>query len=404
MRIAADNRFQLTYCTNVHPGGSWAEVMASLLEFVPPIKQRYAPDRPFGIGLRLSNAASMDIFESDDLAEFKEWLGAQGCYVSTMNGFPYGPFHHAVVKEHVHAPDWRTNERVDYTLRLITILAAILPDGEEGGISTSPLSYKGWVERDDRDAWETMTWNLLRIAEHLIRHRQMTDQVIHLDLEPEPDGLLGNMAELIDYVEEWLLPLGVRSLSDRLGISLNEAQQEILQHIRVCFDTCHVALGYEDPRLILDRFADIGIKVGKVQVSSALKIALPPAGEERVPVEAALEPFDEPTYLHQVIQRNNDGFLFRYPDLPVAMQLIHDDQAVEWRVHFHVPIFVEQYATFGSTQETILETLALVKERGFTDQLEIETYTWDVLPPAMKEPLGTSIAREYEWVLDALER
>ncbi len=404
MRIAADDRFQLTYCTNVHPGGSWAEVMAGLMEFVPPLKQRFAPDRPFGIGLRLSNTASMDIFESDDLAEFKERLGAQGCYVSTMNGFPYGPFHHAVVKEHVHAPDWRTNERVDYTLRLITILGAILPDGEEGGISTSPLSYKGWVELDDRAAWETMTWNLLRIAEHLIRHRQITDQVIHLDLEPEPDGLLGNMAELIDYFENWLLPLGVRSLSERLGISLNEAQREILEHIRVCFDTCHVALGYEDPRLILDRFADIGIKVGKIQVSSALKIDLPPAGEERIPVEAALEPFDEPTYLHQVIQRNNDGFLFRYPDLPVAMQRIHDDQAVEWRVHFHVPIFVEQYATFGSTQETIQETLALVKERGFTDQLEIETYTWDVLPAAMKEPLGTSIAREYDWVLNAFER
>ncbi len=404
MRIAADDRFQLTYCTNVHPGGSWAEVMAGLMEFVPPLKQRFAPDRPFGIGLRLSNTASMDIFESDDLAEFKEWLGAQGCYVSTMNGFPYGPFHQAVVKEHVHAPDWRTNERVDYTLRLITILGAILPEGEEGGISTSPLSYKGWVERDDRGAWETMTWNLLRIAEHLIRHRQIRDQVIHLDLEPEPDGLLGNMAELIDYFENWLLPLGVRSLSERLGISLNEAQREILEHIRVCFDTCHVALGYEDPRLILDRFADIGIKVGKIQVSSALKIDLPPAGEERIPVEAALEPFDEPTYLHQVIQRNNDGFLFRYPDLPVAMQRIHDDQAVEWRVHFHVPIFVEQYATFGSTQETIQETLALVKERGFTDQLEIETYTWDVLPAAMKEPLGTSIAREYDWVLNAFER
>jgi hypothetical protein len=212
------------------------------------------------------------------------------------------------------------------------------------------------------------------------------------------------MAELIDYFQEWLLPLGVRSLVERLSISLADAQRELLEHIRVCFDTCHVALGYEDPRLILDRFSDVGIKVGKIQVSSALDLELPPAGDERIPVEVALEPFDEPTYLHQVIQRNVDGELVRYPDLPAAMPLIQDEEAVEWRVHFHVPIFVEHYATFGSTQETILETIALVKERGFTDQLEIETYTWDVLPPAMKEELGSSIAREYEWVLNVIER
>lgn len=404
MRIASDDRFQLTYCTNVHPGLSWAEVLDNLEEFIPPLKARFAPDRPFGIGLRLSNADTLGLLEDDNLAGFIEWLSDHGCYVSTMNGFPYGPFHQTTVKEHVHAPDWRTDERVDYTLRLITILSAILPAGEVGGISTSPLSYKGWVERDDRGAWETMTWNVLRIAEHLIRLKQATGQVIHLDIEPEPDGLLGSMAELIGYMREWLLPLGVRSLSDRLGISLNQAQDELLEHIRVCFDTCHVALGYEDPRLVLDRFDDLGIKIGKIQVSSALKVDLPPAGDERIPFEVALEQFDEPTYLHQVIQRNYDGRLVRFPDLPAAMPLIQDEVAAEWRVHFHVPIFVEQYSTFGSTQETILETLALVKERGFTDQLEIETYTWDVLPPALKEPLGASIAREYEWVLNAIER
>jgi hypothetical protein len=404
MRIAADDRFQLTYCTNVHPTGGWAEVAANLERYVPPLKARFAPDRPFGIGLRLSNVDSIDLLQDDNLTGFREWLASHGCYVSTMNGFPYGPFHETVVKENVHAPDWRHEERVDYTLRLITILAAILPDGEEGGISTSPLTYAGWVERNDRDAIETMTWNVLRIAEFLIRHRIATGQLIHLDIEPEPDGLLGNMAELIDYFEDWLLPLGIRSLSDRLSISLEAAQREILEHIRVCFDTCHVALGYEDPRLILDRFADIGIKVGKIQISSALDIDLPPAGRERIPVDVALEPFDEPTYLHQVIQRNVDGELVRYPDLPAALPFIQDEVAVEWRVHFHVPIFVERYATFGSTQQTILETLALVMERGFTDQLEIETYTWDVLPTAMKEDLGASIAREYEWVLNAIER
>lgn len=398
MRIAADDRFQLTYCTNVHPGISWEAVQKNLERFAPDLKARFAPDRPFGIGLRLSGLDSHELVQGDELEHFAAWLESNGLYVSTMNGFPYGQFHQTTVKEFVHAPDWREDERVAYTLRLIKILARVLPEGLEGGISTSPLSYKGWVSADDTAAWDLQTRNVLKIADRLIKLKHETGQLIHLDIEPEPDGLLGDCAELITYFEQWLLPLGVPKIAADLGINENEARDRLLDHVRVCFDTCHVAMGYEDPAAVLDRFDEIGIKVGKIQVSSAIRVLF--EEHDRQAMAKALRPFDESTYLHQVIQRNTDGTLTHYPDLYKALPEIDDENAQEWRIHFHVPIFINDYHAFGSTQEMIVRVLDLVKARNFTDQLEIETYTWDVLPPDMKQDLPSSIAREYEWVLD----
>ncbi len=398
MRIAADDRFQLTYCTNVHPGGSWVDVFKNLKRYAPELKARFAPDRPFGIGLRLSGVDSLELVEGTELECFANWLTENGLYVATMNGFPYGQFHQTAVKEYVHAPDWREDERVAYTLRLIKILARVLPEGMDGGISTSPLSYKSWVAADDDAAWELQTRNVLKIAERLIRLKQESGQLIHLDIEPEPDGLLGDCAELIEYYQRWLLPLGIPQIAAKFGVGEEEARELLLDHIRVCFDTCHVAMGYENPAELLDRFAGLGIKVGKIQVSSAISVLF--GDHDRAAMASALRPFDESTYLHQVVQRNSDSSLTRYPDLYKALPEITDVNAEEWRIHFHVPIFIGDYASFGSTQEMITEVLGLVKEQEFTDQLEIETYTWDVLPAGMKQDLAASIAREYQWVLD----
>jgi predicted RNase H-related nuclease YkuK (DUF458 family) len=398
VRIAADDRFQLTYCTNVHPGGSWVDVFKNLKRYAPELKARFAPDRPFGIGLRLSGVDSLELVEGTELECFANWLTENGLYVATMNGFPYGQFHQTAVKEYVHAPDWREDERVAYTLRLIKILARVLPEGMDGGISTSPLSYKSWVAADDDAAWELQTRNVLKIAERLIRLKQESGQLIHLDIEPEPDGLLGDCAELIEYYQRWLLPLGIPQIAAKFGVGEEEARELLLDHIRVCFDTCHVAMGYENPAELLDRFAGLGIKVGKIQVSSAISVLF--GDHDRAAMASALRPFDESTYLHQVVQRNSDSSLTRYPDLYKALPEITDVNAEEWRIHFHVPIFIGDYASFGSTQEMITEVLGLVKEQEFTDQLEIETYTWDVLPAGMKQDLAASIAREYQWVLD----
>ncbi len=400
MRVGDTGQFHLTYCTNVHAGTSWREMVASLERYAPALKAQFDPDQPFGIGLRVAGEASRELLAGDALTRFQAFLKDHRLYVYTINGFPYGPFHGQTVKADVHAPDWRDPERVAYTHRLVDILAALLPEGMDGGISTSPLTYRAWVDTDSDDLWLLFVEHLVAIAAHAHQRFNETGKLIHLDIEPEPDGLLGDCAELIAFYENWLLPHGAELLARRLDVDRDEARTLLLDYLRVCFDTCHVAVGYGSPREVLQRFGKLGIKVGKIQISSALKVDLTGAAAGTV---QALRAFDEPVYLHQVVQRNADGSFMRYPDLGPALAHGMDERAEEWRVHFHVPIFVEHYAEFASTQETICETLTLLQERPFTNHLEIETYTWDVLPGDLKGDLLTSIGREYTWVLHALQ-
>jgi sugar phosphate isomerase/epimerase len=349
----------LTYCTNIHPAIGWEAVQDSLRAHAPALKSRLSPDAPFGIGLRLSGGESVELLEGDRLARFRAWLDAEGLYVFTINGFPHGAFHGQPVKADVHAPDWRSEERVAYTLRLAEILSALLPGGVDGTISTSPLSYAAWV---DDDGLESCTANVLRVAGELRGTR------IALAIEPEADGVLADVDDLIRWWPEQL---------DR-------------EHVTVCFDACHSAVAYEEPEEALDALDAAEIRIGKAQLSAALRLP--------VAARAELDRFADPIYLHQVTQRNQDGSLQSWPDLPEALDGLGGGE--EWRVHFHVPIFEERYGALRSTQDHLRDVIERV--RGRTSHLEIETYTWDVLPADLKASSVDSIAREYEWVLDVL--
>lgn len=394
----------LSYCTNIHSGESWKDHFAALKVNFPGIRKAVCGDQAMGIGLRLSNSASLDIQAAEELKEFKEWLTANNAYVFTMNGFPYGDFHHAVVKDNVHAPDWTSKDRVDYTIRLFNTLAKLLPEGMEGGISTSPLSYRFWFpDKDDfQNAVITATKNIIEIAEELIRIRENTGVKMHLDIEPEPDGILESAAEFIDWFENVLIPLSKQILPDRLNISPVEAEALIKEHICLCYDVCHFAIGYESHAHVIELLENKGIRVGKIQISAALKADLPLNPELRSGTAAAFANYNEPTYLHQVVARKDDGLLMRYRDLPEALNDYTNPLVREWRAHFHVPIFIRELGLLQSTQEDIAEVLKIQVAKPFTDHMEVETYTWEVLPEALKAPIAESIVRELNWVKELL--
>lgn len=395
----------LTYCTNIHAGESWDDHFAALKENLPRVKERISPDHPYGIGLRLSNQASHQLQHEEALHDFKNWLAREACYVFTMNGFPYGGFHHTEVKDQVHAPDWTTADRVTYTQRLFTILSALLPAGMEGGISTSPLSYKYWYSPGQyREIFNTTTHHILQVVEQLVKISDTTGQVLHLDIEPEPDGLLESGPEFITWYEEYLIPAGIRYLQTKTGCNSDQAIQAIKRHVQLCYDVCHFAVGYEPHEKVIGLLREKAIRVGKIQISAALKALMPPETDKRVPCIQAFQQFNESTYLHQVVARQQDGSLKRYPDLPQALQEANDLSVKEWRSHFHVPLFVQHYGALESTQSDIKEVLAIQRSRPFTSHLEVETYTWEVLPGALKLPLSQSIIREMEWVLDFLTK
>jgi hypothetical protein len=386
----------LSYCSNIHPGEDWKEHFAILKSSVPEIKNTVIPNQRMGLGLRLANQASIDLSESENLIDFKNWLMANDIYVFTMNGFPYGNFHNVVVKDQVHAPDWTTNERAAYTIRMFEILAKLLPeDLSEGGISTSPLSYRFWWKTPEslEKAILVATQNILLVLDSLIDIHQKTGKTLHLDIEPEPDGILENSTEFINWFKKYLIPQGVKFLAKK-GYPEEKAVELIKKHFTLCYDVCHFAVGFEKPQEVIDNLAQEGIQVGKIQVSSAVKVDFSNNSEAKLKTIAQ---YNEPTYLHQVVAKLKDGSFVKFPGLTQAIEAFNENVS-EWRVHFHVPLFLENYGLLSSTQSDIVETIRVHKNKPFTNHLEIETYTWGVLPSEFQAPLNESIIREIDWV------
>ncbi len=393
--------FHLSYCSNIHPGESWEATFENLKRYIPEIKNNLQHAAPFGIGLRLSDEASRTLEKPSELQAFHEWLDSENAYVFTLNGFPYGGFHRQVVKEKVHVPDWTTHQRKEYTIRSFRILSKLLPSGMDGGISTSPISYRHWFNSSQEleVAMEVATLNLLEVVEELIKLYRETGKVLHVDIEPEPDGILENSDEMIWFFNEWLLKMGREWVSDRFDITLAEAEQALKTHVRVCYDVCHFAIMYEDPTQVFEKFRENGIQVGKIQLSAALKLDLR-NHDDRDGLLNKLLPFAESTYLHQVVGKKANGQLKSYPDLPEALEVLKTTNDQEWRIHFHVPVFLDNYGNLLSTQSSISLVLNEIKHNpSLTKHLEVETYTWEVLPESTKLSLGESISRELNWVI-----
>ena len=383
----------LTYCTNIHPGESWDEVYAGLSRHLPEVKAAVSPDAPMGVGLRLSARAAEDLTDPPAMDTLRKLLQETGCYVFTINGFPYGAFHGGRVKEKVYAPDWSTPERLQHSNRLADQLATLLPDGLTGSVSTVPGTFKPWA---DEKRVAAIADNLIRHAAHLLDLQDRTGKTITLALEPEPFCLLETIEETIAFFESHLFsPAAASRFLDLTGA--NDSETALRRHLNVCYDVCHAAVEYEDPRASIAALRAAGIGIAKLQLSSALKVAS--VDDETV---RRLTPFAEPTYLHQTIERRN-GVLIRYLDLPDAFAANGEAHGHEWRSHFHVPIFLGAMDGFDTTQDFLRDILDLHREKPIAPHLEVETYTWDVLPERYRTSgLSEAIARELTWVLDEL--
>ena len=393
------SRFHLSYCTNIHPGPDWKTTFEGLKEYVPLIKDKVNCPGAFGLGLRLSNQASLELAKNNQLEEFKVWLAEHNSYVFTMNGFPYGQFHGTAVKDKVHLPDWTSQDRYDYTIRLFGQLKVLVVKGGEGGISTSPISYKHWFNEGSqrKKVLVIAAEQLASLAMELRNIEEQSETYLHLDIEPEPDGLLENSKDVIDFYKDFLLTFGASKIRKELELGKEKAEEILLRYICICYDVCHFALAFEEPQYTFERFAGAGIRVGKIQISAALKVLAQSDPEE---LFAALSQFNEPTYLHQVTQLIGDQVI-TYPDLPEVLKVKPDFE--ELRAHFHVPIFLEAFDGLFSTQDHILKVLDYIQNHDVSRHLEVETYTWDVLPGDLKSEISSSIARELNWTLSKLQ-
>jgi hypothetical protein len=370
----------LAYCANIHRGETWAETFNALEIYTLAVKERVCPSRPYAIGLRLSALAARELAQGQALAQFQRWLERHDCYVFTINGFPFGSFHGQRVKEQVYLPDWTSPERLDYTNRLFDLLAQLVPTDVEGSVSTVPGSFKEFIKTDEQRL--AMRKNIFQCVEHIDRLSQKTRRVLHLGLEPEPLGFLETTAETVEFFER---------IRDEHP---NDPRLE--RCLGVNYDTCHLAVEYEEPSQALAELRRHQIKVSKLHLSSALK-ARPTAA-----ARSALAGFADNVYLHQVIARGADGRLVRFRDLDDALSA--GAPADEWRVHFHIPLHCPATEWFEATTDHLLGVFDVLKaEPGLCSHLEMETYTWEVLPASMKSPsVVDQLAAEYAWCLEHL--
>ncbi len=364
----------LGYCTNIHPGESFADIAALLQHEILDVRIKSPPHEPLPVGLRLSAAAAASIGERER-AWVAEHCAQHNLIIPSLNGFPYGAFHATRVKEQVYQPDWRAEARVAYSVMLARLLGVWLPPGITGSVSTVPLGFRTTLPAPEMARVRT---NLTRALEGFDQVRQRTGKPLVLALEPEPGCWLESTTDVVAFFETLKLPASLRSA------------------LAVCFDCCHHAIAFEEPATSFAALAQAGIAVAKVQVSSALRVV---DGAHQL-----LRPFAEPRYLHQVVARTPDGLFTRYLDLEDALRTAPQTDA-EWRVHFHVPVHLADCGGLGTTQSWLQQALAVRPAEAF---LEVETYTWSSLPKAARQTSVTAtIIQELEWVrrqMDATHR
>lgn len=371
---------ELSYCTNVHPAEDLAGVLTQLDAFAGPAR-RAAGLEELGVGLWLPADLARQLAESvEDREQLRHRLEANGLVLRTVNAFPFAAFHAEVVKLDVYLPDWSDPRRAAYTLDCARVLAAFLPEGSAGSISTLPLGWREpWTEESDRLAFAA----LAHVSDSLRALREETGRTVRIAIEPEPGCVLDTVSDVV----EWLSP--------RLGPEGSDGIDP--EFIGVCLDTCHLAVSFADPAAAVRQIADAGLRVVKVQASAALHVADPADVESR----EAVSTFVEQRYLHQTRELSADGTVLAADDLPEALSEL--PACGPWRVHFHVPLHLAPRAPLTATTDVLTAALEAVRgiPHGEEAHVDVETYTWSVLPDGV-EDLVEGIAGEVRWAATEL--
>jgi sugar phosphate isomerase/epimerase len=361
------SQLPLSYCTNVHPGRTLAEVEQGLDQYTAPLRANYGA--PLAAGLWLAAPVVGELLaDPRRLPAFRDRLAGRGLTTHTLNAFPYGDFHSRRVKENVYLPDWSDRRRFAYTIDCARILAALLPEGVDGSISTVPLAFKGFSHPADQ--FDRCAALLLETATGLNRLYEQTGRLIRLAIEPEPYCLIETTDEAIEFFQR----LWNRAEGD-------SAQLESLRrHLGLCYDVCHQAVEFEDIPQSIDKLTTAGVRINKVHITCALELVSP---GENAAGRQALARYVEERYLHQTLARTKSGAILREIDLSDDLALrppaeFRDAEA--WRIHFHVPVNAEQLGPLRTTRHELKQALATVAQLDYAPHLEVETYTWEVLP------------------------
>ena len=374
----------LSYCTNLHPGLTVAQVERGLIDFTVPAGKQFGS--PLAAGLWLAQPVIRELLaEPDRVERFAERVGELGLCTYTLNAFPFGDFHSERVKENVYLPDWTQPSRLEYTWDCARVLAQLIrttmPSGTEGSLSTVPLGFKALANAADFES--NCISNLIDFAGRLARLELETGQTIRLAIEPEPCCVLETTAETVAFFGR----LRDRAANENMLDAVNK-------YIGVCYDICHQSVEFEDVAESVATLEREQIRINKVHITCALQVSRP---AENAVAREALAHFVEPRYLHQTFSRSASGVVRSVLDLTTELTRTPPTDfgnADCWRVHFHVPVNADRVGPLETTREDLKLALAAVTKMAYSPHLEVETYTWNVLPGADKPDLVTGLVTE----------
>ena len=382
-----NNLIQLTFCTNIFKSASWEECFSELKKNLPQITQTY--QIPFGIGLKLSNQEVEELLIPHNTKEFNQWLNDNNYYISTINAFAYGEFHGKNNKANIYEPDWTTEKRILYTKNIIELISKLDSKSKNIPISTVPLGFKPNFSKTEVS---TAALNLIHMAQHIDSINKATHKKIILALEPEPACFLETSKDIKEFFSDYLFNSAFyldQNLSPELILLVKE-------HIGICVDTCHFSVMFNDRVDNIKTILNLGIRIPKVQLSSGLVFS----GTEQE-FYNIIKDFDDKIFLHQYSKKTASK-ITHFLDLPNNFE--QSSHRSEYRVHFHVPLFENNYGVLSGTQEFTKEVIHLFTHECKQDMIfEVETYTFSVLPKKyLNLSLNESIKKELDWVKKTL--
>lgn len=382
----------------IKPVTSFADIQATMRDFLAPINRAINAESPVDVSVRLSQAALGDPEFSGE--KLRSLLDEYGLALAGISAVSIG----GGTKEHVHHPDWRTEERLGFMFPALNLAAEFATPAREVGVTTNALSYRHWLDIDMPGNWAALTLNVIRAVQHLVGIRQRTGITIHIDLEVEPGSVLRDSADILRFYTQWLLPRGSAMLSDRMDEIGGTATEAILRHVRLALDTAHAGVVWDDAGASLDAFEQYGIRIGRLQVSSALEVQIPAEPDARQEMAEHLATFVSPTLLQQVVAHRDGALVQRFEDLPDAIAVINESVSERWRIHTHAPLLADRYGIFASTREDTASWIREIARRGLdVGMIELRSANWDVVPHDDRGPMEAMIMREVEWVRGIIE-
>ncbi len=366
----------LAYCSNVHAAEDAAGIVAQLGRFAAPVRERLGASR-LGIGLWLAADAARELrADPDALGALRDALDEGELEVVTFNAFPYRGFHAPVVKEAVLPPglDRRGARRLHPRCRGALRRAPARRHRRGVGLDDAARLARGWSDADAAAARERFAG----LAGQLADLERTTGRTIRVGIEPEPSCVVETIDEAVDAL----------SVSTRTGsawrstpaITRSPSTIRPMRWMRSSAPAC-------------------GSSSASSRAPCAPRRRGSAAGRRR------LEEFVEPRFLHQTREpRSSPGQVHGTDDLPEALAGGLPAER-EWRVHFHVPVHEGGPET---TQAELQAWMAALVGRpaARVHHLEIETYTWTVLPedrrPVGEGGLIDGLTREVAWTRDQL--